>query len=104
GAGGSLKVDHLDYGNSLEKSDYATASLISNIATLTTNSTVEWKDATLTNEVKNDLSAGRARSQFRIHFTTELTGGDIAGDFAYFEAEDNSEGTGNTPELIIKYY
>lgn len=106
GAGGSLKVDHLNYGSSLENADYAAASLISNIATLTTNSTVEWKNAILTNEVKNDLSAGRTKSQFRIHFTTEVTGGDNTGDFAYFtSAEDKPDpSTGNTPKLIIKYY
>ena len=104
GVGGNLKVDHLDYGTSLDDPDYGASSLISNYATLTTNASVEWKDVISTDQVKGDRSASRTRSQFRIHFTTEVTGGDVTGDFAYYESANNSEGTGNTPQLVIKYY
>ena len=104
GVGGNLKVDHLDYGSSLDDPDYGVSSLISNFATVTTNAVVEWKDIIATDQVKVDKSASRTRSQFRIHFTTEVTGGDVTGDFAYYESANNSEGTGNTPQLVIKYY
>lgn len=104
GVGGNLKVDHLDYGTSLDDPDYGTASLISNFATVTTNASVEWKDVVATDQFKNDRSASRTRSQFRIHFTSEVTGGDVTGDFAYYESANNSEGTGNTPQLVVKYY
>lgn len=103
-AGGALKVDHLTYGDSLDSADYGVAALLSNFATLTSSANVEWKDVIVTDRVKNDLSNSRGASQFRIHFTTELTGGDATGDFAYFESADNSEGTGNTPQLVVKYY
>jgi hypothetical protein len=102
--GGALKVDHLIYGDSLDSSDYGQAALSASFATLTTNSVVEWKDVNVTNQVKEDVTNARARSQFRIHFTTEETGGTAEGDFAYFESANNSEGTGNTPQLIVKYY
>lgn len=104
GVGGNLKVDHLDYGTSLDDPDYGASSLISNYATLTTNASVEWKDVAATDQIKSDRSASRTRSQFRIHFTSEVTGGDVTGDFAYYESANNSEGTGNTPQLVIKYY
>jgi hypothetical protein len=102
--GGALKVDHLTYGNSLDSADYASPALLSSFVTLTENNVVEWKDADVTDEVKDDIANARSQSQFRIHFTTEVTGGDIHGDYAYFEAADNTEGTGHTPQLVVKYY
>ena len=104
GIGGNLLVDHLNYGVTLDNADYASAALLSSFATLTNNTTVEWKDATVTSEVQDDVDNGRERSQYRIHFATENKGGDVTGDFAYFEAAENTEGTGNTPELVVKYY
>lgn len=102
--GGALRIDHLTYGDSLDDSDYSLAALLSSFATLTNNSTVEWKDADVTQAVKNDVANGRSQSQFRIHFTTENKGGGTEGDFAYFESAENDEGTGNTPQLIVEYY
>ena len=102
GVGGSLKVDHLDYGNSLGNEDYGASSISSSFATLTSNAVVEWKDADVTDSLKNDLSDGRDKSQYRIHFSTESTG--TSSDLAYFESADNSEGTGNLPQLVVKYH
>ena len=99
----SLIVDHLDYGDSLEAADYDRSALSSNIGTLTQNSAIEWKDLAVTDSIKNDLSAGRTRSQFRIRFSQE-TDGDGSEDIAYFESQENYFGTGNTPQLVIEYY
>ncbi len=104
GVGGSLKVDQLDYGSTLENADYSAPSISSNFATLTSNAAVEWKDVDVTDQVKNDLSSGRTRSQYRIHFAIESIGGTVTGDFAYFESGDNSVGTGNIPQLVVKYH
>lgn len=104
GVGGSIKVDQLDYGSTLENADYSAPSISSSFATLTSNATVEWKDVDVTDQVKNDLSSGRSRSQYRIHFAIESIGGTVTGDFAYFESDDNSVGTGNIPQLVIKYH
>lgn len=102
--GGSLKVDHLDYGSTFENADYAATSISSSFATLTSNAVIEWKDADVTDQVRADLGANRLRSQFRIHFAIETIGGTVAGDFANFESADNSAATGNTPQLAIKYH
>jgi hypothetical protein len=98
---GKLLVDHLNYGVSLDTSDYGLSAITSNYVTLTTNPTAEWKDAIVTEAVKNDLSEGRTRSQYRLHFETEITGPDA---WARFESADNYMSTGNFPQLVIKYY
>jgi len=103
GAGGTLKVDHLDYGSSLENADYSVSSLSSNFATLTANESLEWKDVNVKDRLIEDLANGRTYSQYRIHFSTENIGGDVTGDFTYFESQNNSMGTGNTPQLVIEY-
>jgi hypothetical protein len=100
--GGALKVDHLDYGDSLGNDDYGATSISSSFITLTNNASIEWKDANVTDRLKDDLSNGRSRSQYRLHFSTEPTGS--SSDLVYFESADNSQGTGNLPQLVIKYY
>lgn len=102
--GGQLKIDHLDYEDSLGNEDYSSAALLASFATVTENDVVEWKNIVVTDQVKDDLDNDRGRSQFRIHFVTENTDGDVTGDFAYFESAEDSGGTGNTPQLVIKYY
>ena len=104
GVGGALKIDHLTYGDSLDSSDYGLAALSSSFTTLTSNAVKEWKDASVTDMVKDDVANARSRSQYRIHFQIESTGGDVNGDFAYFESADNNMGTGNKPQLVVKYY
>jgi hypothetical protein len=102
--GGRLKIDHLDFGSSLENADYNTPSISASFTTLTDNPTAEWKEADVTDTLRNDLTNSRPRSQFRIHFATENIGGTVSGDFAYFESADNSTGTSNIPQLVVKYH
>ncbi len=102
--GGSIKIDHLTYGDSLDNTDYGLPALSSSFTTLTNNAAIEWKDAIVTDRLKDDISNARSRSQYRIHFQTEATGGDVTGDFAYFESAENYLHTGNTPQLVVKYY
>ena len=98
-----VMIDHLDYGDSLENTDYSLASLSSSFATLSTNDSIGWREIDITDQVRNDLTNGRSRSQYRLHMATETIGGTATSDFAYFESGDNSKDTGNIPELIIKY-
>lgn len=102
--GGSIKVDHLDYGSTLDNSDYAVAALSSSFATLSTSSSVGWKEVDVTDALRSDRTNSLGRSQYRIHLTTETTGGDVTGDFAYFESADNNAGSGNIPQLVVRYH
>lgn len=104
GVGSSLKVDHLDYGSTFENADYSASSLSASFGTLTSNASIEWKDLDVTDRLKTDISAGRTRSQYRLHFAIETIGGDVTGDFANFESADNSTGSGKTPQLVVKYH
>ncbi len=99
--GTTLKLDHLTFGDTLDLTDYSLPALYSNFETLTTNSSLSWKEADVTSQVRDDLANARSRSDFRIHFETENTGGNSTGDSAYFEAYENTMKTGNTPQLVI---
>jgi len=103
GVGVRVKVDHLDYGDSFENADYSQSSLSGSFGTLTENDSLGWKEVDVADQVQADLDADRSRSQFRIHMAVENQGGDAEGDFAYFESANDSEGTGNTPQLNLKY-
>ncbi|OGM15278.1 hypothetical protein A2V56_03930 [Candidatus Woesebacteria bacterium RBG_19FT_COMBO_42_9] len=100
-SGGSLIVDHLDYGDSLGNEDLNASAISSNIGTLTSNASIEWKDLIVTNPLKTDIAASRTRSQYRLRFTTEATGADA---WARFESGDNYLSTGNRPQLVVKYH
>lgn len=103
GAGVRVMLDHLDYGLTFENADYNATSISSSFATLSDNSTVGWKEAEVTDRVRDDLVNNRERSQYRLHLATETIGGTIVGDYAYFESQNNSLGTGNTPKLVVEY-
>jgi len=97
---GNLTVDHMDYGETLGNEDLSVVGMTTNIGTLTSNATLEWKELIVTNPLKADITAGRTRSQYRLKFSTESTGPDA---WARFESGDNYMGTTNLPQLVIKY-
>lgn len=104
GVGSRIMVDHLDYGDVLENTDYGASSISTSFATLSTTATVEWKEAEVTDQVRNDVINNRTRSQYRLHFAIETQGGNVTGDFAYFESGENYSATGKIPQLVIKYH
>lgn len=99
---GEVRIDHLLYGDSLDADDYSTAALLGNITTLSTSKRIGWKEADVTEVVRDDFANGRSQSQFRIHFSKETTGGDQKGDYIYFTPSDNK--SQNSPQLVIEYY
>jgi len=101
-SGNSVIVDHLDYGNELASDDFDRSPISANVATLTGNPVVEWKDADVTNAVKNDIQNARTRSQFRIRLSVE-TDADGVEDIAYFDSANPGYNT-NTPQLVVKYH
>lgn len=102
--GGNLSIEHMDFGSSLGEEDYSQAVFDANTAVMgASNPTLEWKDIDVTAAFKNDLTNGHSRSQYRLRFTTETVGGDVAGDFAYFYSSNPGSDT-HRPQLVIKYY
>jgi hypothetical protein len=94
----------MDYGYSLDSADYAAAPFDSASTTISSsNPTLEWKDSDVTTAIRNDLTAGHSRAQFRLKSTTETIGGDVNGDFFYFYSSNSGSDT-NPPQLVIKYH
>jgi|LGOV01.1.fsa_nt_gb hypothetical protein len=97
---GNVIVDHLDYGTTLDGTDYDLAALQSNVGTLSDNPTIEYKTLDVTTRVEADINDGRARSQYRLLYPTP-TDGDSLRDAAFFTSA--YPGTGNLPELVVTY-
>jgi hypothetical protein len=102
-AGGALKIDHLNYGNALDDPDYGMAALLSNFSIASTTARVGWIEVDVTDTVKDDIRNARPRSQFRLHFTAEQTGGTLEGDFTYFELIGKGQMAPYAPQLVVKY-
>ncbi|KKQ74434.1 MAG: hypothetical protein US96_C0032G0013 [Candidatus Woesebacteria bacterium GW2011_GWB1_38_5b] len=102
-AGGTLKIDHMEFGEVLDGNDYALAPLQTNLATLSPNANIEWKEVDVTQALKEDIKNSRLRSQYRLRFSLETIGGESGGDFAYLESGENFVGTSNIPQLVVRY-
>lgn len=103
-AGGKLLIDHLVYGDAIDRADYAFPALISSFDNLVGTGKIGWREVDVTNYFQDDIANARSLSQFRIHFENELRGKTKKGDYAIFESAENWEKTGNTPKLLVKYY
>jgi len=88
----------------LDVKDYALAALSSSFATLSNSSQIGWKEVDVTEQVRDDFSNARSFSQFRLHFEKEVTGTNLDGDYVFFESSENTLETGNTPQLLVKYF
>jgi hypothetical protein len=97
---GNVVVEHVDYGDMLDPTDYATTPLGGTAATLSTNATVGYKTVDVTARVAADVAAARSRSQFRLRFSTLDSNNDGGSDFAQF---NDAEAAANRPVLSVTY-
>lgn len=97
---GNVIVDHLDYGTTLDGTDYDLAALQSNVGSLSNNAAIEYKTLDVTARVKADINDGRARSQYRLLLPTP-TDSDNFEDAVFFTSANCC--TSNLPELVITY-
>lgn len=102
---GNVVVDSANIGAALDATDYSLAPFASNIGTLSTNATKEYKTLDVTTAVKNDRTAARTASQFRLRFSTRDSNNDGINDYAGFtDAEDSCCAVGQPPQLVIVYH
>jgi hypothetical protein len=94
-----VTVDHINFGSSIDASDYSGGTLAGNIGTISSTSIIEWKELDVTSYVQADLTAGRTSSQYRFMFN-----GVLGTSLALFEDAENTGGTGNKPQLVVTYY
>ena len=115
---GSCKVDHVDFGASLDASDYQTTPLTSNIGILVLQeeflqgyydfaepNTWRWRGIdTLGLYIQNDYNAGRPRSQFRIKWDN-ATDNDSKHDYLAILSNDfATDSPRYSPRLRIVYH
>jgi serine/threonine protein kinase len=101
---GSLILEHVGYGSSLDERAYNTPAMDS-VMLAQQASPGAWyvlADPILATWVEKDLAAGRSRFQVRLRFAQE-TDGDGEEDFVGVESGNGFFGTGNVPELIVIY-
>lgn len=99
---GNLVVDHVDLGEDVSLDDYDGGNITRNIGTLSTTTAEEWKTLDVTAAVQANVSANRARSEFRLRFSTEANGDNIS-DHMVANDGDDTEGSGNLPQLVVSY-
>jgi hypothetical protein len=98
---GSVIVDHVDYGSSLEATDYNAAALTSNIGALSTDTSLEYKMLSVTASVASDILASRLQSQYRLRFSDENSI-NFDNDYVQFtDAEDSCCAANQPPQLVI---
>ncbi len=101
--GGTVVIDHLDYGSSLESSDYNRLAIKTHIGVLSDNDVSGEKKVEVTDSIKNDLYYKRQNSQYRLRFSTETVGGKSSGDIVYFEPQENLYQGSKPPQLEITF-
>lgn len=99
---GSIVVDHVDFGSTLDTDDFDGGTLTSNIGTILTESSEGWKTLDVTSYVQADINSGRPASQFRLRFSSD-TDNDGKNDVAAFDNSEDTYGTGNVSELLVDY-
>jgi len=115
---GSCKVDHVDFGASLDASDYQTTPLVSNIGILVLQeeflqgyydfaepNTWRWRGVdTLALYIQNDYDAGRGRSQFRIKWDTATDSDSKHDHLAILSNDYATDSPRYSPRLRIVYH
>ena len=98
---GNVIVDHVNYGNNLTGNDYNNLAITSNIGVLSTTGVIEYKSLAVTTAVRNDLSVGRTRSQFRLRMSIQDADTDGTSDSVSFSDAEQSCCLGQPPQLLI---
>lgn len=101
---GNLILDHVDFGSSLDASDFDLLAQDSAVLAPQPNgrSWYVFNSSLFDNWLEKDLAAGQPRFQLRLRWQTE-TDGDGLEDYAGIESADDFFGTGNLPQLIVTY-
>jgi hypothetical protein len=103
---GNVVVDHVNYGGTFDPSGSAyNGGVALNIGTLSTTASLGYSSLSITNQVENDLTASRVRSQYRTRFSVLDADSDGNDDFVQFtDAEDSlcaGATTNQPPQLAV---
>lgn len=102
GSLGSVTVDHVNYGTTLDSADYNAVALTANIGTLSTEMSLAYKTLNVTASVASDIQASRSRSQYRLGFSGENNTDFTDDDYVQFtDAEDSCCAVNKPPQMVI---
>jgi len=99
---GPVVVDHVEYGDELDASDYVGHTLENDIGVLAAEDQRAYRLLEVAPQVQRDREAGRRFSQFRLRFLVDanLDGG---ADVVLVEDGERSRRTNNWPQLVLTY-
>lgn len=100
---GSLVVDHLDYGTSLDAGDYGAPALETAFAEFSADAFPGYHPVDVTAQVRADWSLGRPRSQFRLRFAWADSDFDGMSEGVLLNDSEDSYASGRTPFLAITF-
>lgn len=101
---GSVLLEHVDYGATLNSSDFGISPLPGGALVLASDASLGVKELDVTTFVASDLAAGRTRSQFRLRFSLMDTDSDSSDDLVqYTDTENSITGTGVPPQLVLTF-
>jgi hypothetical protein len=102
GSLGTVVVDHVDFGVTIDGSDFSPTVLSPNIGTLSSDGALVVRQIDVTAAVVADLAGPGFNSNFLLRFTT---GTDLDGvaELVRFEDAENDLGTGSPPRLLVTY-
>jgi hypothetical protein len=99
---GTIVVDHVDPGVTIDGADYNAPVLTANIGTLSSDATGGIKEIDVTAAVVADLAGPGFNANFLVRFTSP-TNSNASADGVTFDDSENQIGTGTPPQLVITY-
>ena len=101
---GTVIVDRVDLGAGLDAADYSGGTLTTNIGTLSSTTTIEYKNLDVTNAVRADKTSNKPRAEFRIRWSIADSNNNGLTDRALFtDAEDSCCTVSRPPQLVVTY-
>lgn len=106
GLGGSVHIDHLDYGE-LDPTDYALSALTSNLAVLSMDKAAGAsggkREADITAAVVSDVASSRGRTQLRLHFDKQSDNDSLLDLAVFSDASDTNSNAPGAMSLEIDF-
>ena len=97
-------VDHVDYGTSLDPTEHDITPVTANIGVLSDILIPGFRSLDISVLFNQARADGRTRLQFRLRLDPgPESDGDILEDTMRFEDGDDSQGTGNIPQMVVQY-
>lgn len=101
---GDVVIHGADIGPNIDSGDYGGGpGLTFSLGTISSNATIEWKTLDLTVWIAPAFQGGERRFDYQLLINGNAANLDNQIDAMVFEDADNSQGTGNRPQLVLTW-